>query len=83
MRYVDTRFKTDARELAYRFYVTNGLQIISKNTATASIEGGEYLTQRFSDIYVKKNNKTEEEIEQDAEDIKAEVKNKIKFMSMT
>lgn len=34
-------------ELAYRFYVTDALRLITENTAK---QGGGYLTQKFRDI---------------------------------
>ena len=48
MRYVRTRYEREQRELAYRFYVTNALRIITENTA--KMGGGQYMKYRFCDI---------------------------------
>lgn len=48
MRYVVLRYKNEQRELAYRIYVTDTLQIIAENTARFA-EGGKYPTKRYYD----------------------------------
>ena len=79
MRYVTTRFKTETREMAYRFYVTDALKIIAKNTA--SLGGGEYIKERFYDgmsgYYSNKKLKVET---RNADEIKADIKQKIKLL---
>lgn len=54
MRYVTARFNNEQRELAYRIYVTDSLQLIPQNS---------YRTQRFYDLTEKEvDNRTGDEI---------------------
>lgn len=48
MRYVNARYRSDRRDLAYRIYVSESLRIISENTARFG--GGTYVTERFADM---------------------------------
>lgn len=45
MRYVESKIKQDDEDLMYRNFITEGLKIISKNTAT--FEGSEVLKMNF------------------------------------
>lgn len=62
MRYVSSRLQKEAREQAYRFYVSDCLKMISRNSARR--EGDEYMAARYSDIIQKKpqHNESGEEI---------------------
>lgn len=61
-RYVFARFEQDAREKAYRVYVTDVLKILAENTAKYS--GGSYMKIRYYDLIRPKpeENRTPEEI---------------------
>ena len=61
-RYVFARFEQDAREKAYRVYVTDVLKILAENTAKYS--GGSYMKLRYYDLIQPKpeENRTPEEI---------------------
>lgn len=65
MRYVASRLKQHAEEVAYRIYVTDGLKAISGNTGR-SISQGTEMTKRYYDVLTtaKKppENRTAEEI---------------------
>lgn len=62
MRYAVARYQSHQRDLAYRFYISEALRIISENTARFG--GGSYMTSKFSDIVTPKNRdkRTGEEI---------------------
>lgn len=57
------RYQKEQRELAYRIYVSDTLQIIAENTARFA-EGGKYPTKRYFDVAYKNTQKEEK-----AEDI--------------
>ena len=57
------RYQKEQRELAYRIYVSDTLQIIAENTARF-VEGGKHPTKRYFDVAYKNTQKEEE-----AEDI--------------
>lgn len=58
MRYVVARYKMEQREMAYRIFVTDSLQLIPQN---------KYLTTRYKDSIKtkKKDNRTGDEIAAD------------------
>ncbi len=63
MRYALSRFEEYRVEMAYRFYVTDCLQIMNKNMV--QFVGGSIVEKRFFDVInskVIRTNKTEEEI---------------------
>ena len=61
MRYVMARYQREQRELAYRIFVTDGIKMVTENTARAS--GGSYMSQRYFDtINTKHDDRTAEEI---------------------
>lgn len=61
MRYVITRYQREQRELAYRIFVTDGIKMVTENTARAS--GGSYMSQRYFDVInTKHDDRTAEEI---------------------
>lgn len=49
LRYVVLRFQNSQRELTYRIYVSDTLQIIAENTARM-VENGKYPTKRYYDV---------------------------------
>lgn len=65
MRYVNARYESQERDLAYRIYVTDCLRIISENTAKYS--GGKYVSASLHDILYPKpeDTRTGEEIAAD------------------
>ena len=65
MRYAIARYQSQQRDLAYRFYVSECLRIISENTA--KMGGGSYITAKLADIINPKpvDNRTGEEIAAD------------------
>lgn len=72
IRYVCARLRKEAEERAYRFYVTDALQMISHNTAAALITGGgRYISVRFSEIISRKTEAAESGEEVAARVIKA------------
>ena len=48
MRYATARYKTEQREAAYRFYVSECLKIISENTANYG--GGKFMNKSLYDV---------------------------------
>lgn len=48
MRYVMARLNIEQRELTYRFYVSDAMMKISRNTA--QFGGGEYIRARYADL---------------------------------
>ncbi len=48
MRYVIGTLNIDGREMAYRFYISEGIRILTENTA-AQVAGRQF-TRSFSDI---------------------------------
>ena len=48
MRYAQARYNQHQRDLAYRIYVSEGLRILTENTA--KMVQGTYLTVNFHDI---------------------------------
>lgn len=48
MRYVEARYKKDCRDETYRIYVSDGIKVLSGNTAKYA--GGSELTVRLWDI---------------------------------
>lgn len=65
MRYVNARVNKETREEACRIYVTDGIKIISENTA--KLAGGSSFKIRYSELFgaVKEETRTEEEVVQD------------------
>ena len=70
-RYVQARYTSYQRELAYRHYCADCLRIISENTAKA-VESGAYISVRLDDIL---NPKPKDE--RTAEDIISAIRNKL------
>lgn len=54
MRYALARLRKEDEERAYRFYVTDCLKMISRNTAAALREGGQYISLRYSEMISRK-----------------------------
>lgn len=48
MRYVEARYKKDCRDEAYRIYLSDGLKVLTENTA--HFAGGSALTMRLYEI---------------------------------
>lgn len=65
LRYAVTRLKIQQRDMAYRFYVTECLRIITENTTRSS--GGSFMQAKFSDLINPKpqDDRTGEEIAAD------------------
>lgn len=83
MRYVRSRWYIYQRDLAYRIYETDGLQIIGENTThISSINGvvdyGRAMTMRWYDIINPTENIQETEETRSVSDITADIWNKIK-----
>ena len=62
MRYVKAKAQQNALDKSYRIYVTDGLKMISENSAKYA--GGTYLSTRYTDVIKKpvKETRTKEEI---------------------
>lgn len=62
LRYVIARINLDNREMTYRFYITEGLKIISENTAAYA--GGSVLSKSYFDVLKpqKKETRTAKEV---------------------
>ncbi len=58
MRYVNARYRSDRRDLAYRIYISDALRIISENTARFG--GGTYVTAKITDVLGLGNAEAEE-----------------------
>ena len=53
------RYQKEQRELAYRIYISDTLQIIAENTARRLVEGGKYPTKRYIDVAFRNTQKEE------------------------
>ena len=71
MRYVKAKAQQNALDKSYRIYVTDGLKMISENSAKYA--GGMYLSTRYTDVIKKpvKETRTKDEI---IDGIKAKLK---------
>ena len=71
MRYVEARISQEMRSKAYRIYVTDGLKLISENTAKYA--GGSAFKQRYFDLFNKQPEET-----RTGEEIILEIKGKLR-----
>lgn len=67
LRYATARYKTEQREAAYRFYVSECLKIISENTANYG--GGKFMNKSFYDVLNSHSSASVKNAEEIIEDI--------------
>lgn len=78
MRYVSSKINAKVSDDIYRFYIANGIKILTGNTARFA--GGTELTKTFREIIMPVDEQEEQEQGQEAQDVIDMMRTKIAKM---